>query len=52
LNREEELLQQSECLIQGLGFELGALTKPGGIEPVVLAASAAVVINVFGDRID
>ena len=52
LNGDEELLQQSEGLIQGLGFELGSLTEPGGIKPVILAAGSAVVIHVFGDRID
>ncbi|MNU99318.1 hypothetical protein D3C71_894460 [compost metagenome] len=52
LNGEEELLQQGEGLIQGLGFELGALTKPSGIEPVILAAGSAVVIHVFRYRID
>ena len=52
LNREEELLQQGKGLVQGLGFELGSLTEPGGIEPMVLTASTAVVIHVFGDRID
>ncbi len=52
LNGEAELLQQSECLIQGLGFELGTLTEPSGIKPVILAAGTAVVINVFCYRID
>ena len=47
-----ELLQQGEGLVQGLGFELCALPEPSRIEPVILAASAAMVVDIFGDSID
>ena len=45
-------MQQGERLIEGSGLELGSLAEPGRIEAIILTTGTAMVIHVFGDRID